>query len=202
MSFMDEKITKFINEAETSMARRSILEGPVKIGSRYYEFQKESLYEDKLWVYLPSDFEEMPQQARVIKYPYEQRPEIIRSDETGGLNFTFKRIDHELEDEWVKDLTEGMKTLIQKSNPSHVFYEMGIKEATQGKPIGFFEFKSMVLDGSLFNIMFFLEMEGEVLMGTFCCPYADYQDWRDIAYQVIEHIAVVQIQNDQEGEQG
>ncbi|WP_019535825.1 hypothetical protein [Paenibacillus ginsengihumi] len=200
MSFMDEKITRFIIEAEQAMTPRSISEGPVKIGKRYYDFQVHSFYENKLTVYLPVDFEEMPKEARAIKYPHEQRPEIIRSDAAGSINFTFKRIDHELEDEWVEELTAGMRTMIAKSNPSHVFYETGIKQARDGKPVGFFEFKSMVLDGSLFNMMFFLEMGGEVLMGTFCCPYTDYPDWRDIAYQVIENIAVVQDPNGQEGE--
>ncbi|GJM69834.1 hypothetical protein HMSSN036_20500 [Paenibacillus macerans] len=86
MSFMDEKITQLINEVEQSMIPRSITDGPVKIGNQYYEFTLQSFYEDKLSLYLPADFEEMPKEFRSIKYPYEQRPEIIRSDEAGAVN--------------------------------------------------------------------------------------------------------------------
>ncbi|MDR9856621.1 hypothetical protein RJP21_23745 [Paenibacillus sp. VCA1] len=191
MSFMDEKIAQFLNEAEQAMSPNSICDGPVKIGGRYFEFTEQAFYEDKLKVFLPKDFEEMPQQARSVKYPYEQRPEIIQSDASGSTNFTFNRIDHELQDEMVEELTSGMKMMIQKSNPSHVFYESGV-EVVNGKPIGFFEFKSIVFDGSLFNIMYFLELEGRILMGTFCCRYEEYADWRDIAYQVIRTVTVIQ----------
>lgn len=189
MSFMDEKITQILNEAEQSMVSRSITDGPVKIGNRYYEFTLQSFYEDKISLYLPADFEEMPKEIRSIKYPYEQRPEIIRSDESGAINFTLNRIDHELKDEMVAELAAGMKTMIQKSNPSHVFYESGV-ETVNEKTFGYFEFKNMVIDGALFNIMYFLEFEGKVLMGTFCCRYEDYPDWRDVAYQAIRSLTV------------
>lgn len=190
MAFADEEIARILNEAEQSMVPRSIIDGPVKIGKRYYEFKQQSFYEDKVSVYLPEDFEDMPQSARSIKYPYEQRPEIIKSDELGSINFTFKRIDHELEDELVEELTIGMKSMIQRANPSHVFYESGVVDAS-GKPIGFFEFKNIVIDGSLFTIMYFLEFEGQILMGTFCCRYEEYPEWREIAYQAIRTITVV-----------
>ncbi|RRJ64470.1 hypothetical protein EHV15_17230 [Paenibacillus oralis] len=143
MSFMDEKIARIINEAEQSMAPRSILAGPVKIGDRYYEFTPQTFFEDKLSVYFPRDFVDLPEHLRKVKYPYEQRPEIIKSDEPGSVDFSLKRIDHDLEDELVEELTTGMKAMIQRMNPTHVFYESGIEEVGD-KPIGFFEFKSTV----------------------------------------------------------
>lgn len=189
MSFMDEKITQLINEVEQSMIPRSITDGPVKIGNQYYEFTLQSFYEDKLSLYLPADFEEMPKEFRSIKYPYEQRPEIIRSDEAGAVNFTLNRVEIDLKDEMVEELTADMKTMIQKSNPSHIFYNSGV-ETVGGKRLGYFEFKNMVIDGALFNIMYFLEFAGKILMGTFCCRYEDYPDWRDIAYQAVRSITV------------
>ncbi|MBI6871345.1 hypothetical protein [Clostridium aciditolerans] len=38
---------------------------------------------------------------------------------------------------------------------------------------------------------FFLEFEEKTLMGTFSCLYKDYEDWRDVAYQVINTVRVV-----------
>lgn len=189
MSFMDEKIARFISESEQAMSPRSICEGPVRIGKRYYEFEQQSFYEDQLSLYLPNDFQEMEQQIRSIKYPYEQRPEVIKTNEDGSINFTFKKINQPMQDDLVEKLITGMKTMLQKSNPSHVFYESGIEDIN-GKPIGYFEFKNMVIDGALFNIMYFLEFEGEILMGTFCCRYDDYPDWRDIAYQSIRTLNI------------
>lgn len=197
MSFMDEKIARMINEAEQSLTPRAILSGPVRIGQRIFEFAQQSFFDDKLSMYLPKEFEDMPLKFSSIKYPYEQRPEIIRSDEAGSVDFTFKRIDHELEDALVEELTTGMKAMIQRVNPTHVFYESGIEEIG-GKTVGFFEFKSTVIEGYLFNIMYFLEFEGQVLMGTFCCDYKAYSDWRDVAYQAIRTITVAKEEEEDE----
>ncbi|OXM85379.1 hypothetical protein [Paenibacillus rigui] len=190
MEFADEKILAFLNEAEKQRQPSDIRTGPVRVGQRYYEFEQKVFFEDKLKIYIPRDFSDMPEEQRKLKYPYEQRPQIIQSDETGVINFTLTRIDQELDDESVEELTDGMKAMMKRANPSNVFYSDGTEYA-DGKPIGYFEFKGTALDGYVYYIMFFLEFEGETVMGTFCCLYADYADWRDTAFQVIRTISIV-----------
>lgn len=187
---MDEKIAKLVSEAEMSLENHFITEGPVKVGSALYEFAPRYLYEHRFQIYLPDEFTEMPERLRRIKYPYENRPELILSDEAGAIDFTFKRLEQELEDEMVRELTEGMRSMLQRANPTHVFYESGI-EQVEDKPIGFMEFKSTVMDGALYTLMYFLAFEGRAMMGTFCCNYKMYSDWRDIAYQVMRTIHIL-----------
>lgn len=85
---VDEKILDFINEAEKREAKKDICSGPVKIGNRYYEFEETEFFEEKLKMYIPKDFEDMPMDARKFKYPSESRPEIIKSNED-GQQFSF-----------------------------------------------------------------------------------------------------------------
>ncbi|NEW09793.1 hypothetical protein GK047_28135 [Paenibacillus sp. SYP-B3998] len=190
MEYADEKILAFINEAEKSQEPKDICAGPVRVGQRYYEFEEQAFFDEKLKVYMPKDFDDMPEQQRKLKYPYEQRPQIIKSDETGAINITLSLIDQELDDESVKELTDGMKALIKRANPLHVFYTDGIEQVND-KPIGFFEFKSSALDEFLYTIMFMFEFEGETILGTFCCPYREYGNWREIAFQVIRTVSIV-----------
>ena len=187
---VDEKILDFINAAEKAEARKDICSGPVKIGDRYYEFEETEFFDEKLKMYIPKDFEDMPQDARKLKYPSESRPEIIKSNDEGSIAVTFKIIDSPLDEEHVEELKNGMKVIIKKTNPANVFYEDGVLEV-DSKNIGFFEFKSYAIDDSLYNIMFFLEFEGKTLMGTFSCKYKDCEEWRDIAFLMIKTIKVV-----------
>ncbi|WP_253199167.1 hypothetical protein [Clostridium gasigenes] len=99
-------------------------------------------------------------------------------------------IDSPLDEERVGELKDGMKNIIRKVNPSNVFYEDGVFEV-DSKNIGYFEFKSSAIDDFLYNLMFFLEFEEKTLMGTFSCLYKKYEDWRDVAFQVINTIRVV-----------
>lgn len=190
MEHLDEKILDFINKAEKESETRNICEGPVKIGERYYEFAEREFYDDKVKLYIPKDFEEMAEAHKELKYPSSQRPEIIKTDETGAINITLNRIDSPLKEEFVEELKDGMKAIIKKLNPSNVFYTDGV-EAVDGKNIGYFEFKSSAIDDFIYNIMFFFEFQEKTVMGTFSCIYNDYTEWRDIAFQIIKTIRVV-----------
>jgi len=187
---VDEKILDFINEAEKREAKKDICSGPIKIGDRYYEFEKTEFLDEKLKMYIPKDFEDMPLEARESNYPPENRPDIIKCNEKGDTRITLNIIDSPLNEEHVEKLKDGMKERVKNTNPINVFYEDGVLEV-DSKNIGFFEFKSYTIYEPLCNLMFFLEFEGKTLMGTFSCPYAEYGEWRDIAFQVIKTIRVI-----------
>ena len=187
---VDEEILDYINAVEKREAKKDICSGSVKIGKRYYEFQETKFFEEKLGIYIPKDFEDMPIEARKFKYPSESRPEIIKSNEDGSIAITLNIIDSPLDEERVEELKDGMKMIIKKTNPANVFYEDGVIEV-KSKNIGFFEFKSSAIDDFLYNLMFFLEFEEKTLMGTFSCLYKDYKDWRDIAFQVVNTVRLV-----------
>lgn len=131
---VDEKILDFLNEMEKREEIRNICDGnPIKIGKRYYEFEEKCFFEDKLKIYIPKDFEEMPLEVRKLKYPSESRPEIIRSNEEGSIAVTLNIIDSPLDEERVEELKDGMKMIIKKTNPANVFYEDGIIEVDSKK---------------------------------------------------------------------
>ena len=187
---VDEKILDFINAAEKAEARKDICSGPVKIGDRYYEFEEAEFFDEKLKMYIPKDFEDMPQDTRKFKYPSENRPDIIKCNEDGSIAITFKFIDSPLNEEYVEKLRDIMKLINKRLNPANVFYDEEILEVDERK-IGYFDFKSSAIDDFLYNLMFFLEFEEKTLMGTFSCLYKDYKDWRDVAFQVVNTVRVV-----------
>lgn len=186
----DEKILDFLNEVEKKQAKKDICSGPVKIGERYYEFEEIGFWDEKVKIYIPNDFMDMPLEARKLKYPAENRPEIIKSNEDGTIAITLNIIDSPLDEDHVEELKDGMKNVIRKVNPSNVFYDDGVLEV-DSKNIGFFEFKSSAIDEFLYNLMFFFELEEKTVMGTFSCPYKKYDDWRDVAFQVLKTIRII-----------
>ncbi|MFB7816885.1 hypothetical protein ACFC0X_22255 [Paenibacillus chitinolyticus] len=193
MAFSDEKIIAMLNKMEESQKTNTIEEGPVRIGQRFYEFEQQAFYDDKLLVFIPKDFTDMSEALSAIKYPHSQRPETIKTNEDGSINITLNRIDQDLEEGWVEELTQGMKTILKKVNPSNVFFTDGVEEI-HGKQVGYFEFKSPALDAFLYNLMFFLELGGKTVMGTFSCKYDEYEAWRDVAFQIVRAVRVVQVE--------
>jgi hypothetical protein len=187
---VDEKILDFINEVEKAEARRDIKNGPIKIVDRYYEFEEKDFFDEKLKMFIPKDFEEMSEAARKLKYPSENRPDIIKCNEKGNTCITLKIINSPLDEEKVAKLKDNMKVVIKRTNPANVFYEDGVLEV-DSKNIGFFEFKGFAIDDSLYNLMFFLEFEKKTLMGTFSCLHSESKEWREIAFQIIKTIRII-----------
>jgi hypothetical protein len=190
VEYNDEKILDILNEIEKSEARKDISKGAIKIGDRYYEFEEQEFFDEKLKIYIPNNFEDMPIEARKLKYPSENRPKIIMCNDDGSIAFTLNIIDSPLDEERVGELKDAMKNAIKRTSPANVFYEDGILEV-DCKNIGFFEFKSYALDDALYNLMFVFEFEEKTLMGTFSCRYGDYEEWREAAFQVLKTIKVV-----------
>lgn len=187
---VDEKILDFLIEAQKRKARKNICNGPVKIENKYYHFLEKCFFDEKLKIYIPKDFMDIPCEERKLKYPLESEPEIIKSNDDGSVVITLNIIDNPLNEERVEELKDGMKIVIKKTNPANIFYEDGILEV-DSKNIGFFEFKSYNEDDSIYNLIFLLEFKEKTLMGTFNCRYKKYEEWRDIAFQVIKTIKVL-----------
>jgi hypothetical protein len=187
---VDEKILEMLAEAEKIEAKKDITEGQIKIGERYYVFEETEFYDGKIKMYIPNNFQDMPEEARKVKYVSENRPEIIKSNEEGSTAITLNIIDSPLREDKVEELIKGMKNIIQKTNPANLFYDLGVVEV-DSKNIGFFDFKNSAIDDFIYNIMFFFEIEGKTAMGTFSCRYSESPDWRDIAFQMINTIRVI-----------
>ncbi|MFT8352751.1 hypothetical protein [Clostridium saccharoperbutylacetonicum] len=63
----DEKILDFISEAEKREARKDNFNGSlIKISDRYYEFEEKSFFDEKLKIYIPNNFENMPLEERKL----------------------------------------------------------------------------------------------------------------------------------------
>ncbi|MHC1686031.1 MAG: hypothetical protein AB6733_24400 [Clostridiaceae bacterium] len=191
MGYKDEEILELLNEIEKSDIIKDICEGPVKIGNRYYEFEEQDFFDGKLKMYIPNNFKDMDEEVKDIRYPSIHRPKIIKTDDTDCINITINLIDEDLDEYSVKSYTMEMSRIIKKLNPTNVFYSEGIK-IVNDKNIGYFEFKSTAIDDFIYNLMFFFEFYGKPMMGTFSCIHEDYIEWRDIAFQVLKTVRVLE----------
>jgi hypothetical protein len=188
----DEQIARLADALTRAKQRVSISEGPVKINDRYFAFARTQLFDAGIFVYLPEDFTDMPEDVTAIKYPSSNRPKIIKADERGAVCFTFDVIDNPLDAESVPELVSGMRAMLQKLNPSFLFFESEESETeTEENPaIGSIAYKSPAIDEAVYNVMFFASINGKTLMGTFSCPYGEHDEWKDIVSEILDLIEI------------
>ncbi|WP_238918012.1 hypothetical protein [Clostridium sp. YIM B02555] len=191
---LDEKILDYINAAEKKEEQKDICNGPIKIGKKFYEFEEAEFFDGKIKMYIPNTFEDMPLEAKKLKYPSENRPDIIKSNENGSIAVTFKLIDSYLTDEQIEELKDAMKMINNRLNPSNIYFDEGILEVEE-KKIGYFDFKSSAIDDFLYNFIFLFALQEKTIMGTFSCSYSEYDEWKDIVVEMVNTLKTKKVEN-------
>lgn len=185
MSHTDEKMIKAMNARKEGI-QGSIEEG-ISIREELYTFEKTQLFDGRMEVMLPRSFKDMPPEQARLKYPAEQRPQVIRTNERTDINFTFSLLDQPLENGQVKPLRDLLKKALRRARPDMRFMEDGLRE-NRGHTTGWFEFISNGIDGKLYNFMYLTPVSGRLMQGILNCPVRDAQNWKQVILQVMDTI--------------
>lgn len=188
MESVDIKIAEALNQYKAESYGN--IENGVFVKEELIRFEKMELFDGQVTVMLPEGYIDMPIAMQKIKYPSESRPQVIKCNEEGDVNFTFSLLNSPLEKSAVQSLEKQMKKIIRKVQPSNVFYNEGIVEK-ESTTIGWFEYKSPTIDMPLFNIMYCAAVNGKTLQGVFNVPYASWKQWKEIMINVVKTIECV-----------
>lgn len=185
MVFLDEKII----EARRKEAQKelNIREDGLIVNGEQIDFQEMLLFHEKMTILLPTSFVDMPQKIARIKYPSEQRPQIIKTDLLGSTNFAFNLFDKTIKPVQMQSAADGMKSILKKVNPANIFYESGTEPLGETM-LSWFEFKGHGIDTQIYYIVFLTSIGGKLMHGIFNCAVADMEAWKEAAFQVIRSI--------------
>lgn len=199
--YIDEKLIKAQN-AYKAQAYGDIYNG-LFVKEELMQFDKLSLFSDKIQIYLPVSFEDMPENLAKLKYPMSNRPQVIKTNKESDVNFNFNIILQVVAAKNRKNFTMQMKKVIRNIQPSNVFYELKYingkgqckdnlyddEDSIDDRPIiSFFDYKSPAIDQQLYNFVLFVFLEDCVIHGAFNCCYKDAEIWKPIFVQITNSI--------------
>lgn len=167
---------------------RSIYTG-IRIGGTWIYFQRRFLKEEVISIMLPENFAPMSLEEVKIKYPSEHRPETILTNPGGTVNVLFQQMAGVLTNEDTETFRNQVFGMMKRVNPGIKTMEQGTVEAA-GKHIAYVEFSNPVMDGKLYNLMFFLEMEQIPYMCSFNCPTKGMKYWKPAALEMMSSIQI------------
>ncbi|MBD8498800.1 hypothetical protein [Paenibacillus arenosi] len=204
MTRMDEKIIELLNRAQEESQVINPLElfepneeevGTwfVQIGDERVLFEQKTILDGKATIRLPREFDIMEAKLASRKYPTDNRPELIYSNEAGTINLTFKCTEHDLNRMTLPDFKVGVIDIFKRSQPMARWIEDGIKEINE-RSIGYFSFIVPGLDTSMFNHMFFTYFDKKALLCTFNCMEEDMDDWKLVALAIVESFRIESIE--------
>ena len=182
MEFMDEKIIELRNQN-----KKIKLEDGVYIKGEFIAFESVKLFDNQMEIMLPNTFVDMPKKIAQMKYPSNQRPQIIKTDLLGAINFSFNIFDQSVTKEDLKQVAKTFKNMIKKVHPANVFYEEKTEEFGDTK-LSWFDFKGYAIDTQVYYIYYVTSINGKLLHGIFSCTREDMEEYKEIAFLVMRSI--------------
>lgn len=142
-----------------------------------YEFEEVKLFDNKAAVMLPIVFTDMPERAAKIKYPSKNRPQIIKTNHDGSINFCFSMLEHQMSEEEIAPMADSIKDVMKKLQPATTFYTENV-EKTRTNTFAWFTYQNHCMDGKIFNHMFVTAVDGKMVQGMFNCPSREMELWK------------------------
>lgn len=180
--YFDTKVIDLRRKEE--QAPYDSIETGVYVNNRLIEFETIEIFDQKMSIALPKGMVLMPAKMAKFKYPSEDRPQHIYTNEDGSVNFTFSHFELPIEPEETLLAVEQFKSVIKKVHPANIFYE--IKEETIEKTkLSWFDFKGYAVDNQTYNLIYVTPIDKTVLHGTFNCLFGDAAEWKKAVLPVI-----------------
>lgn len=181
MKYLDERLV-MLRRCQIKKKYYNSVTG-MYVGEELLHFQEMGLPGNGT-VKIPENFSRMEPGLAQRKYPSVNRPQLILSNPGGTVNITFNIYEILEEDtSSVEDMLDSFKRIVQTAQPSVTFAGRGSME-TGGCQRGWLEFKSVSLDGRIYNLLSLTRLCRCSVLGMFNCPDQEMVSWRPVFLEV------------------
>lgn len=169
--------------------RFTSIETGMYVDGELIQFHKTMLFNDELGVSLPVTFRDMKPEDAKRKYFSEQRPDVIKTNEDGSVNFCFNLIEKSVNTDQLEAVIEDMYRVLKRFQPMSVCLETG-SESDNPTPSAWMEFISNALNENIYNVLTIYPFGEKTLMTMFNCPFEKRGDWLKCLSQIRKSVVL------------
>ena len=151
------------------------------------ELEVKSLLNDKVELKIPTEFDIMSEELMKLKYPSERRPTLVYSNESGGINVALNLTKNKATQELIEPYVDNFVNTFKKIHPSAEWKGSGTKNIN-GKKVGFLKLITPAIDTKIYNVMFFTDLNGQLLLCTFNCTEKSIAEWEITADEIMNSL--------------
>ena len=164
---------------------RHSISNTVTIDGVTYQFEEREFHPGFSMV-LPSSFEELAPEFARVKYPYEDRPETILSNEDTSVNFTFDCLT--VAPDALESRLTNYKNMMKKLHPSYTFFSENIYNLETDLMVACYDYQGSAIDTDIYYLTFFTDLPSGELFGCFSCPVKSQSQWAPLVREMIQTI--------------
>ena len=126
-----------------------------------------------------------------MKYPSERRPALVYTNKTGGINVALNLTQNKASQNLIPTYQDNFVKTFENLYPSADWKSKGIKEIN-GQKIGYLELITPAMDTEIYNLIFFTDLDGKLLICTFNCTKKGMTEWTPIAKEIMNSLKIKQ----------
>ena len=153
------------------------------------ELELKSLLDDKVELKIPKEFDIMPEELMKLKYPSESRPTLVYSNESGGINVALNLTQNKASQDLIEPYVENFVNTFKNIYPSAEWKGSGVKEIN-GQKVGYLKLITPAIDTKIYNVMFFTDLDGKLLLSTFNCTEKSITEWEQTADEIMNSLKI------------
>lgn len=172
-------------EQEIYNIENDIQNGFIIVKYKKMDIEEKELLDGALTMLLPAEFELMDEELAKMKYPGGDRPDYIYTNEDTTVNISFTLEDSGLiSNEEVEEVKNILAKQMKRLYPGSKIEDSQPIQAGD-KSVSFFSFDVPLVDGNVYNLMFFMEHREHLLMGGFNCSIHQKKQWKPLIRQML-----------------
>ncbi len=191
VEYADRIILALREKCKEQQSGQTDTETVITIGLSQQELYREEMFEQRCSILLPVILTDMDSSMIRAKYPNNNRPQIIKTDQDNDATITFSLMPLQ-EAEKPVDILMYMRNLridMKKIWKQNVFYDLG-KTMAGGDMIGWMDFKAFCMDGSIYCMLFLFQAGEQMILGNFHCSFIQYDIWKPVILKLLTTIQI------------
>jgi len=190
-TYGDEEFIQIWREAQEFGRNTNIQKGYIWLGGDKLLFSEREIIKKKLWMWLPNDFELLEKELRELKYPNENRPDIIYTNDDTTINVSFSYPEKRLTDEQKNKICIATEQVMRLRYSDESILDTGAADIGENK-MEYLIFVAPAMDALIYNHMYFLSLNERLLIGNCNCMMQDSEDWKELFKQMIASIRIAE----------
>ena len=143
----------------------------------------------ELEILVPATFTEMDDATLKTKYPNENRPTLVLTNDTGSINLAINHSNNAVAASQLKQLHQQLDISIRQAQPNASWMFSGFQHH-HGREWTQLEFQSQAIDTKIHNIMIATSVGGRMLAISFNCTDEHSAEWLSVGREIVNSCLV------------
>lgn len=153
------------------------------------QLTERKILKGQISILVPEDFGIMTLEALKVKYPKDNRPDLVFTNDSSTVNLHFEHTDFEATPEQIPLYLDQFLRFFEQNYPASPPLDKGTGQIN-GHEVGYIEIKLPADGDEVYNLMFYTTVNERLMIISFNCTAGLMEKWKETAFTIMRSLKV------------